>query len=138
MQAFNFHANESKLAQSSERVGKRLPSVSICYISSDKRSISQYASTIQAIILTSSHELMCVHLKAAFFCQGREINVAAYRLAREVADEGDALVSISLTEPMSYRQGAGEEQVKAELRQQLQFFIDEHLQPDFVACEVSA
>ena len=38
---------------------------------------------------------------------------------------------------MSYRQGAGEEQVKTELRQQLQFFIDEHLQPDFVACEVS-
>ena len=118
MQAFYFHANESKLAQSSERVGKRLPSVNICYISSDKRSISQYASTIQAIILTSSHELMCVHLKAAFFCQGREINVAAYRLARQVADEG-------------------EEQVKTELRQQLQFFIDEHLQPDFVACEVS-
>ena len=101
MQAFNFHANESKLAQSSERVGKRLPSVSICYISSDKRSISQYASTIQAIILTSSHELMCVHLKAAFFCQGREINVAAYRLARQVADVFMAVLPARLTKPQT-------------------------------------
>ena len=68
--------------------------------------------------------------------QGKEINLAAYQLAREVADEGGALVSVSLTQPMSYMKGADRDQVKAELRDQLQFFVDAQCDIDFVACEV--
>ena len=70
------------------------------------------------------------------FLQAREINLAAFKLARQVADEGGCLVSISLNEPTSYQRGESEENVKEELRQQLKFFVDEGCRPDFVACEV--
>ena len=62
--------------------------------------------------------------------------MAAFKLAKQAAEEGDCLVSISITEPMSYRRGASEEEVKGELRQQLRFFVDENCKPDFVICEV--
>ena len=62
--------------------------------------------------------------------------MAAFKLAKQAAEEGDCLVSISITEPMSYRRGASEEVVKGELRQQLTFFVDEDCKPDFVICEV--
>ena len=68
--------------------------------------------------------------------QGREINIAAFRLAREVADEGDALVSISLTETKSYAKGESKDVVQAEFEQQLSFFRDEGCDIDFIVCEV--
>ena len=68
--------------------------------------------------------------------QGREINLAAFRLARQVADEGNALVSVSLSEPLSAREDASEEDVKNQLREQIQFFVNEKCDIDFVACEV--
>ena len=48
-------------------------------------------------------------LKLCF--QGREINLAAFRLARQVADEENALVFVSLSEPLSVREDASEEQI---------------------------
>ena len=36
------------------------------------------------------------------------MNLAAFRLAREVADEGNELFSVSLAEPMSTHLGADE------------------------------
>ena len=54
--------------------------------------------------------------------QAREINLAAFKLAKQAAEEGDCLVSISITEPMSYRRGASEEEVKTELTTSTQVF----------------
>ena len=88
--------------------------------------------SLQFIIFYES----CQNIIDRFFNQAREINLAAFRLAKQVADEGGCLVSISITEPMSYRRGATDDEVKDELRQQLQFFEDEKCRPDFVACEV--
>ena len=71
-----------------------------------------------------------------YLLKGKEINLAAYKLAREVADEGNALVSISLNEPTSVLKGEPKEVVQREMRRQIQFFIDENSDIDFVACEV--
>ena len=62
--------------------------------------------------------------------------MAAYGIAREVADEGDALVSISLSETTSYKQGKPKEVVQPEFEQQLKFFKDEGCDIDFIVCEV--
>ena len=51
--------------------------------------------------------------------------MAAYRIAREVANEGEALVSITLSETMSYKAGKGKEVVQPDFEKQLQFFKDE-------------
>ena len=68
--------------------------------------------------------------------QTGDINRAAYKLAREVADTGDALVSISITETMAYRSHRkGKEEVIKEFRSQLDFFKD--CEVDFLICEVT-
>ena len=78
----------------------------------------------------------CVKTCTSYLTQGKDINLAAFKLAREVADEGNALVSISLSEPTSVLKGQPKEVVQPEMRRQLQLFIDENCDIDFVACEV--
>lgn len=66
--------------------------------------------------------------------QVQEINDAACRIAREVADEGGALVAGSIVKCPSYAEGKGKAAVQAQVRQQLQPLIKNKV--DFVILEV--
>ena len=65
-----------------------------------------------------------------------DINLAAVAIAREVADEHNALVSVSLCESRNYKQGKGRDDVIADFRKQLKFFVDAGCDIDFIVCEV--
>ena len=62
------------------------------------------------------------------------INREACRLAKEVAAEGSALVSGSVSQCPSYLAGKTKAEVQAEYKKQISFFIAEGL--DFLICEV--
>lgn len=64
-----------------------------------------------------------------------EINDAACRIAREVADESGALVAGSIVKCPSYAEGKGKAAVQEQVRQQLQPFIKNKV--DFIILEVS-
>ena len=66
-----------------------------------------------------------------------DINLAAVAIARQVADEHDALISVSLCESRNYQHGKGYDDVIADFRKQLQFFVDAKCDIDFIVCEVS-
>jgi len=61
------------------------------------------------------------------------INRAAARIAKEVADEGDALTLGGICQCPTYLSGDTEEQVKGEFRKQIKVFTEEKL--DFLLCE---
>lgn len=61
------------------------------------------------------------------------INVAAANLAKEVAKEGGALTSGSISQCPSYLNGEGKAKVQQEFRKQIKVFVDEEL--DFLICE---
>ena len=67
---------------------------------------------------------------------GRDVNLAAVRLAREAAEDDGAYVSISLCQSQNYAQGKGKDVVMADFRNQLQFFVDEKCEIDLIVCEV--
>jgi betaine-homocysteine S-methyltransferase len=56
--------------------------------------------------------------------------------AKQVAAEGDALTSGSITQCPSYLNGAGKEKVQAEFRKQVKVLVEADL--DFLICEVGA
>ena len=62
------------------------------------------------------------------------INREACRIAKEVAAEGSALVSGSVSQCPSYLSGKSKEEVQAEYKKQISFFVEEGL--DFLICEV--
>ena len=66
--------------------------------------------------------------------QGQQINEAACDLAREVADEGDALVAGGVSQTPTYLSGKSEDDVKAILKKQLEVFIKKDV--DFLIAEV--
>ena len=66
--------------------------------------------------------------------QSEAINKAACKLAREAAAEGDALVSASISETPSYREGKGKEAVVEQFRNQVAFL--KTCDVDFIICEV--
>lgn len=71
------------------------------------------------------------------FClQGTQVNEAACDLAREVANEGDALVAGGVSQTPSYLSGKTEADVKAIFRKQLDVFIKKNV--DFLIAEVDA
>ncbi|XP_071539803.1 betaine--homocysteine S-methyltransferase 1-like [Panulirus ornatus] len=68
----------------------------------------------------------------AVSCQ--EISEAGCRLAREVADEGDALVAGSVSQCLSYSEGKGKAAVQAQIRRLLDVFVKNGV--DFILCEM--
>lgn len=66
-----------------------------------------------------------------------DINLAAVAIAREVADEYGALISVSLCESRNYKEGKGYDDVIADFRKQLKFFVDAGCDIDYIVCEVS-
>ena len=62
------------------------------------------------------------------------INREACKIAREVANEGDALVLGGICQCPSYLSGKSKEEVQAEYRKQIKVFVEEGL--DFLLCEV--
>lgn len=66
--------------------------------------------------------------------QGAQINEAACDLAREVANEGDALVAGGVSQTPSYLSCKSEKEVKATFKKQLDVFIKKNV--DFLIAEV--
>lgn len=66
--------------------------------------------------------------------QGAQINEAACDLAREVANEGDALVAGGVSQTPSYLSCKSEKEVKAIFKKQLDVFIKKNV--DFLIAEV--
>ena len=62
------------------------------------------------------------------------INREACKIAREVANEGDALVLGGICQCPSYLSGKSKEEVQAEYRKQINVFVEEGM--DFLLCEV--
>ena len=65
---------------------------------------------------------------------GRDINLRASELAKQVAAEGNALTLGGICQCPTYLSGAGKEKVQAEFEKQIQVFVDSDL--DFLLCEV--
>ena len=66
--------------------------------------------------------------------QGAQINQAACNLAREVANEGDALVAGGVSQTPSYLSCKSETEVKAIFKKQIDVFIKKNV--DFMVAEV--
>lgn len=66
--------------------------------------------------------------------QGKQINEAACDLAREVADEGDALVAGGVSQTPSYLSCKSEDDVKATFKKQIDVFVQKKV--DFLIAEV--
>ena len=66
--------------------------------------------------------------------QSAEINAAACKIAREIANEGDAIVCGGLSPVPGYVTGKGEEAVRQEFRNQVDVFMEHEV--DFVLAEV--
>lgn len=69
-----------------------------------------------------------------FDLQGQQINEAACDLAREVANEGDALVAGGVSQTPSYLSCKSEDDVKAIFKKQMDVFIQKNV--DFLIAEV--
>lgn len=69
-----------------------------------------------------------------FKLQGAQINEAACDLARQVADEGDALVAGGVSQTPSYLSCKSEEVVKAIFKKQIDVFVKKDV--DFLIAEV--
>lgn len=76
-----------------------------------------------------------VYLFLRFFeLQGQQINEAACDLAREVANEGDALVAGGVSQTPSYLSCKCEDEVKATFKKQIDVFVQKNV--DFLIAEV--
>lgn len=64
---------------------------------------------------------------------GRDINLRASALAKQVAAEGDALTLGGICQCPTYLSGAGKAKVQEEFQKQIQVFVDSDL--DFLLCE---
>ena len=69
-----------------------------------------------------------------FVLQCAGINAASCKIAREVANEGDALVAGGLSQCPTYLSGEPKEKVQAEFKIQLDDFVKNKV--DFLICEV--
>lgn len=74
---------------------------------------------------------MCYFFKIS---QGAQVNEAACDLAREVANEGDALVAGGVSQTPSYLSCKSETEVKAIFKKQMDIFIKKNV--DFLIAEV--
>lgn len=81
----------------------------------------------------SEDKLMNRGNEAGKLYTGNDINNAACKIAREVADEGDALVAGGISQTPSYLSNKGKAAVQAEFRKQVQVFVSN--QVDFLICE---
>lgn len=66
--------------------------------------------------------------------QGQQINEAACDLAREVANEGDALVAGGVSQTPSYLSCKSQDDVKAIFKKQIDVFVKKNV--DFLIAEV--
>ncbi|XP_064474708.1 betaine--homocysteine S-methyltransferase 1-like isoform X2 [Ornithodoros turicata] len=64
---------------------------------------------------------------------GEDINVAACKIAKEVASEGTALVAGGVSQTPAFLSGRSKAQVQEEFRKQVRVFIENQL--DFLVCE---
>lgn len=80
-------------------------------------------------------DLTFVSTQNGLSLQGAQINEAACDLAREVANEGDALVAGGVSQTPSYLSCKSETDVKAIFKKQLDVFLKKNV--DFLIAEVA-
>lgn len=112
MQTFSFYASDDKL----ENRGNKL------------------TFTVRKVITPLSDTLWICFSFFCFGLQGAQINEAACDLAREVANEGDALVAGGVSQTPSYLSCKSETDVKAIFKKQLDVFVKKNV--DFLIAEV--
>lgn len=82
------------------------------------------------------HTYLCkIKLTESVFTQCQKVNEAACDIAREVANEGDALVAGGVSQTPSYLSCKDKTEVKAAFRQQLDVFMKKNV--DFLIAEVN-
>lgn len=79
-------------------------------------------------------QFLCCCFFFSFEPQGEQINEAACDLAREVANEGDALVAGGVSQTPSYLSCKSEVDVKAIFKKQIDVFVKKDV--DFLIAEV--
>lgn len=84
-------------------------------------------------MVSVSHEHVTCILYSPF--QGQKVNEAACDIARQVADEGDALVAGGVSQTPSYLSCKSETEVKKVFQQQLEVFLKKNV--DFLIAEVN-
>lgn len=91
------------------------------------------ADVMQAFTFYASDDKLANRGHNAVQIGCKQVNDASCKIAREVADEGDALVLGGLSQTPTYLSGAGKEAVQAEFRKQMEVFIEN--QVDFLLAE---
>lgn len=76
-----------------------------------------------------------IKLTESIFTQCQKVNEAACDIAREVANEGDALVAGGVSQTPSYLSCKDKTEVKAAFRKQLEVFMKKNV--DFLIAEVN-
>ena len=112
-----------------------------CLMSCDKQKILGNAfkigkpstSFLIGIFINALYNIAFIIRKHMVIFQGVSINRAACHLAREVANEGNALVAGGVCQTPTYLSGIGKEATQAIFKQQLDVFVEEKV--DFIICE---
>lgn len=92
------------------------------------------SDVMQAFTFYASDDKLCNRgNKAQQKHTGAGINQAACDLAKEVANEGDALVAGGVSQTPTYLSGLGKDAVQDVFRKQIQVFVDNKV--DFLICE---
>lgn len=120
------------------RAGVWTPEAVLLYPEAVKQLLREYlrggADVLQTPCFYSSDGLLESRFKnRTQSFKSRDLNDAACKMAREVADEGDALVCGSLSPVLSYSKNRDMEAARKEFENQLQPFIDHDV--DFVLAE---
>ena len=115
MQTFTFYASDDKLSNRGHTAAEKFGVRNM--FNSD---------TLDGTLL---HTNTC-----SFSHQSEAVNQAACDLAREVANEGGALVAGNITHTPSYMSGKGKEVVQAEFKKQVDVFVKNNV--DFLIGEV--
>lgn len=128
LQTFTFYCSEDKL-EMSDNVTDITVSTKSSPLENLMRPLHCLHCIMKIILVSVWYHLMCSHL-----IQGAQINEAACNLARQVANEGDALVAGGVSQTPCYAKSQSETGVKAIFKKQMDDFL--MMDIDFFIAEV--
>ena len=124
MQTFTFYASDDKLVNRGQKLAF---TVGFCYFS------ALLLKPLRNDVIREPDCLWLLYSTVVGF-QGQQINEAACDLAKEVANEGDALVAGGICQTPSYLSCKSESEVKAIFKKQVDVFVKKNV--DFLIAEV--
>ncbi|RLV98630.1 hypothetical protein DV515_00010646 [Chloebia gouldiae] len=123
LQTFTFYASEDKLENRGNYVAEKI-SVSKTVLERQNKLIN-----FKRVLHTSGE----IKLTDSMFTQCQTVNEAACDIAREVANQGDALVAGGVSQTPSYLSCKDKTEVKAVFQKQLEVFVKKNV--DFLIAE---